>query len=56
MVEFIVAACLTVGCYVSPDYSIVQMPVAPVFTHPDDTDRYTEDGITIIAVPVNLET
>lgn len=55
MVEFIVSACIVLTCYISPDYRVVQMPVAPVFVHPDDTDRYSEDGITIIAVPVGQD-
>lgn len=55
MVEFIVSACMVLTCYISPDYSVVQLPIAPIFIHPDDTYRYSEGGITIVVVPVVQE-
>jgi len=55
MIEFILVVCMHFVCYVSDDYSIVQMPIEHPFAHPDDTDRHSEDGIIIIAVPINRE-
>ena len=55
MIEFILVVCMHFVCYVSDDYSIVQMPIEHPFAHPDETDRYSEGGITIIAVPTDRE-
>lgn len=55
MVEFILTVCMYFTCYVSDDYSIVQMPIEHPFSHPDETERHSCCGITIIAVPRDQE-
>ena len=58
MLQFIAALCSLQVCYIAPDYSVIQIPVATIShtVHPDDTlSLLTENGILIKFVPVGQE-